>query len=213
MLPPATGRILRELCTLKGPTSQAEIAQAVGCSRSLVTKVVGMLERKRYLHKPTRTSVALANPQYLVLYWAFQRDLEDDPRIVLETSLESLEIEDSISDVSSEIAFTAYTAARMWGAYETPYSEVYAYDLSGEPRDLDLPKGKSSRLSLLPLVDQHLASRTVSKGKLRIVPIKQAYVDLISIATWEAKYAAMSLSKVDPHLPLIGSRPEMGEYL
>ncbi len=86
----------------------------------------------------------------------------------------------------------------MWGVYETPYSEVYAYDLCEESRDLHLPKGSNSRLHLLPLADKHLASKTVSKGRLKVVPIRQAYVDLLSIATWEAKYAAMSLSRPIP---------------
>jgi len=61
--------------------------------------------------------------------------------------------------------------------------------------------------------DDHLRSKTTLSNGLRVVPTRQAYVDLLSIATWEAKYAAMSLSTVDPHLPLIGSRSEMGEYL
>ena len=210
MLPASTGKILRELCAIKGPTSQSDIARAVGCSRSLVAKVVRSLEKKRYVHRPTRTTVAVANRQYLILYWAFRRDLEDDPWMVSETSLGTMELEGSLG---TDIVFTAFSAARIMGAYETPYSDVYAYDPSGGTSSRGIPGGRRSRLHLLTTEDEHLRSIRESKEGLATVPVEQAYVDLLSIGTWEAKYAAMSLSRVDPHLPLIGSRAEMGEYL
>lgn len=213
MLSLGVGKILRELCLLERPISQAEIACSTGCSTSLVNKVMAALERKRLVHKPTGRTVAVANLEYLLLYWAFRRDIEDDPRELLETSLAAPELEEQAWRTCPQLAFTAFTAARLAGAYPTPYADVYAYDFSEGSKDFDLPKGRNSRLVLLRVKDYHLRSKTTLSSGLGVVPTRQAYVDLLSIATWEAKYAAMSLSGVDPHLPLIGSRSEMEEYL
>jgi len=59
---------------------------------------------------------------------------------------------------------------------------------------VELPKGTQCELRLFPVSDDHLASRKLSSGWLEVVPVRQAYVDLISIGTWEAKYAALALS-------------------
>jgi hypothetical protein len=213
VLPPGIARILRELSLTDEPVSQAQIAQSTACSRSMVSKVVGMLQRKRLVHRPTRSTVAVANLQYLLLYWAFRRDLEDDRRTIVETSLGGMELEDSLGETQDELAFTSFSAARAWGSYRTPYSEIYAYDLAGASDGLDLPRGRNSTLVMLRWDDEHLKRRSMLRNGLRVVPVRQAYVDLLSISTWEAKYAAMSLSQIDPLLPLIGTRSEMGEYL
>ncbi len=198
---------------LERPVSQVEIARVTGCSASMVSKVVGMLGRKRIVHKPAKRRVAVANLEYLLLYWAFRRDIEDDPRTLLETSLAAQEVEEHAGRSCPQLAFTAFSAARVVGAYPAPYSDVIAYDLSNGSCELDLPKGRSSTLVLLRADDAHLGSKTMLKDGLRVVPIRQAYVDLLSLGTWEAKYAAMSLAGIDTCLPLIGSRPEITEYL
>ena len=213
MLSPGIAKIVRELSLIEEPVSQAEIARATGCSGSLVSKVVGTLQRKRIIHKPTRTTVAVANLQYLLLYWAFRRDMEDDQRTFVATSLGSAELEETLRGTHDGLVFTGFSAARAVGSYRTPYSEVYAYDLTGATDELDLPRGRNSTLVILRWDDEHLRVRSMLRNGLRVAPVRQAYVDLLSISTWEAKYAAMSLSEADPLLPLIGTRSEMGEYL
>ncbi len=213
MLSLGIARILRELTLVNEPVSQARIAESTGCSRSMVSKVVGMLQRKRLVHRPTRSTVAVANLQYLLLYWAFRRDLEDDRRTIVESSLEAVELEEALGGTRDGLAFTGFSAARAWASYRTPYSEVYVYDLLGASDGLDLPRGHNSRLIMLRWDDEHLKRSSILRNGLRVVPVRQAYVDLLSISTWEAKYAAMALSEADPLLPLIGTHSEMGEYL
>ena len=120
MIPRGVQRILRELCMLQEPVQQKEIAHATHCSPSLVAKIMKILVKKKYIHHPTRTTVAVANQQYLILYWAFKRDLEDEILTSKETSLTPSDLENEVIKAVPRSAFTAFTAAKIIGVQESP---------------------------------------------------------------------------------------------
>lgn len=193
-------RVYRQLL-LSPETTQKKLAEKCGCSIAFVSKVVERLKKKKIAHQPLRNRIAVLRLADLLMLWAFTRDIEDEKTMRMQTSMATPELEKWVRQKGGVL--TGLSAAKHYKALETPYEEVFAYGKNLKP-----PHGSRAVLCVLPQ-DEHL-QKTASQG---FAPEAQVFADLVSINTWEAKYAALSLAKKTLGFPLFGTYEEIMEIM
>jgi hypothetical protein len=208
-------KILRELCEMKEMASQIAIAKRCGCSLQLVNKTVKMLKEKRYVHQPFRNRISVLNFQNLILYWAFNRDIENENILEFRTNLPQHELEEKAAELlKGDYAFTMFSAANGYGIKYVEYKDVFVYAGERHADKLrELEGGDKSRLFVIVIEDGHLFSGSKKINGRNLAPMSQVFVDLIGLGTWEAKFLALRFSLVDQKYPVFGARKEVEEII
>lgn len=197
-------KIYRQLCeNPEKKFSQQELARICDCSTSYVNKVIKKLEKKKFIHKPFKNSVALLDLPGLLLCWAFTRDLEDEEIIKFKTDCSVGELENSIKTLFKDYAFTLFTAAKKYGMEYVSYNTLGVYLSKKEIRKLDRIK-RGNKSELFAIVCENCNQFSVPT---------QAFVDLLCLNTWESKLTAFKLAEKFPNFPIFGTRGGVKEIL
>ena len=203
-------KIYRVLCETPGMMSQVEIAKRCGCSLSYVNKVLSTLKRKKYVHQPYKNRVSVLNFQSLLLMWAFTRDIEDEEIKEVQTAFSPAELEEEIPKIFNEYALGLFSSARARGIKEVPYDDIYVYLNEREMGKLmQIEPGNRSRLLVIIVKDEAMNALGELIEVANFTKLSQTFVDLVGLNTWESKYTALKISKIDERYPVFGSIKEL----
>jgi len=214
MIGEMTQRVYREICDMKRPLSQLEIAGRCGCSHSFVNKEIGDLLRRRIVGRPARTRVSLVNKSGLLSLWMGKRGIRNQESMILKTDLDEDEVLSRIADTKTH-ALTLESAVRAMGIEEgVAINEVQVYLSPGATEGMGMKEGKKgASVRIFVSSDDHLYGMSREIDGVRVAPVSQVYVDLADWGTWGAHDAAVRLAMDNDDFPILATRQELESYL
>jgi hypothetical protein len=163
--------------------TQKALSERCGVSIGNVNKSLSVLEKMNAIEKKPR-GFSVINWRKILLYWASNRNLEND--IVYKTRADGRV--DGIERNLPQAVFTAYSGYKF--AFRTvpaDYSEVIVYGNEGSIRER-FPERKGIPNLIVLKTDPHME-------KFKRVPLAQIYVDLWNMGTWYAEDFIRELDK------------------